>query len=302
MEGRVVSESVNCRKIERKSIDALCKKRICTEHYALMSLMDFQSEYAAGRLRDGVVVGLLCNGTAKAVVNGRNFEMRSGSIFLLNEDSQLSNFKYSKACKGYAVYYSRPFLESINININDFISARMIFRLRPCLMLQHSEVMRLHNIAIPLSGIVNLEADRYAREVAVSLFSALFYTLASVLSEYGVEMAATTKISRSESIFKEFVTLLIERCEQERSVEYYATALDITPKYLSMICRKQADKSALRVIDDAVIRRAKELLLRPDLSVQDVAAKLNFMSQAFFGKYFKQRVGISPSRYKVQER
>lgn len=297
-----MSESVNCRKIERKSIDALCKKRICTEHYALMSLMDFQSEYAAGRLRDGVVVGLLCNGTAKAVVNGRNFEMRSGSIFLLNEDSQLSNLKYSKACKGYAVYYSRPFLESINININDFISARMIFRLRPCLMLQHFEVMRLHDIAIPLSGIVNLEADRYAREVAVSLFSALFYTLASVLSEYGVEMAATTKISRSESIFKEFVTLLIERCEQERSVEYYATALDITPKYLSMICRKQADKSALRVIDDAVIRRAKELLLRPDLSVQDVAAKLNFMSQAFFGKYFKQRVGISPSRYKVQER
>jgi AraC-like DNA-binding protein len=40
------------------------------------------------------------------------------------------------------------------------------------------------------------------------------------------------------------------------------------------------------------------LLKQHGVSVQDVAKMLNFTSQSFFGKYFKQRVGVSPSRYK----
>ena len=35
------------------------------------------------------------------------------------------------------------------------------------------------------------------------------------------------------------------------------------------------------------------------LSILEVSQRLNFVSQSFFGKYFKQRVGISPSRYKA---
>ena len=35
------------------------------------------------------------------------------------------------------------------------------------------------------------------------------------------------------------------------------------------------------------------------LSINEIATKLNFASQSFFGKYFKQRVGVSPSRYKI---
>ena len=35
------------------------------------------------------------------------------------------------------------------------------------------------------------------------------------------------------------------------------------------------------------------------MSIREIAIKLNFASQSFFGKYFKQRVGVSPSRYKI---
>ena len=55
----------------------------------------------------------------------------------------------------------------------------------------------------------------------------------------------------------------------------------------------------LAVMHD-VINKAKELLTQSGLSVQEVAERLNFVSQSFFGKYFKQRTGVSPSRYKVQ--
>ena len=83
-------------------------------------------------------------------------------------------------------------------------------------------------------------------------------------------------------------------------MEYYAKHLGITPKYLSLICKKRVGKNASKVIDGAVINKAKELLTQSGLSVQEVAERLNFVSQSFFGKYFKQRTGVSPSRYKVQ--
>jgi AraC-like DNA-binding protein len=57
--------------------------------------------------------------------------------------------------------------------------------------------------------------------------------------------------------------------------------------------------NASKIIDEAVIRKAKELLKQSELSILDVSQRLNFVSQSFFGKYFKQRVGISPSRYRA---
>ncbi|MBR7097275.1 MAG: AraC family transcriptional regulator, partial [Alistipes sp.] len=83
------------------------------------------------------------------------------------------------------------------------------------------------------------------------------------------------------------------------SVEYYARQLDITPKYLSLICKARTGKNASKVIDEAIVRKAKALLKQSGLSILEVSQRLNFVSQSFFGKYFKQRVGISPSRYKA---
>ena len=98
----------------------------------------------------------------------------------------------------------------------------------------------------------------------------------------------------------DFISILGRDCYRERSVEYYASQLGITPKYLSLISNKKTGKSASKLIEEAVIHVAKELLMQPGLSILEVSERLNFVSQSFFGKYFKQRVGISPSRYKVQ--
>lgn len=56
--------------------------------------------------------------------------------------------------------------------------------------------------------------------------------------------------------------------------------------------------SALQWIIQNVITEAKYLLDNTDLSIKEIATKLNFPTQSFFGKYFKQYVGISPKEYR----
>jgi len=43
---------------------------------------------------------------------------------------------------------------------------------------------------------------------------------------------------------------------------------------------------------------ARQLLSYSDLSVKQIAERLHFPNQSFFGKYFKQAAGVSPKHYR----
>ncbi len=51
-------------------------------------------------------------------------------------------------------------------------------------------------------------------------------------------------------------------------------------------------------ISQAKIDRAKELLQKTDLPVKDISDSLGFSSPAYFGKAFKEIVGVSPLKYR----
>lgn len=58
---------------------------------------------------------------------------------------------------------------------------------------------------------------------------------------------------------------------------------------------------ALQWIVQMVITEAKQLLENSDLTIKEIATKLNFPTQSFFGKYFKQYVGVSPKEYRNKQ-
>jgi len=103
---------------------------------------------------------------------------------------------------------------------------------------------------------------------------------------------------RCEVLFDEFMSLLQQYNKRERNVSFYAKQLNITPKYLSSVVKEVSGKTAARWIDESVILEAKALLKYSGMSIQEIAYHLNFSTQSFFGKYFKQHTGTSPSRYK----
>ena len=198
--------------------------------------------------------------------------------------------------------YSRNFLDSINIPAADFLSIYMIFSTMPCISLTDEEASHLHRVGELLADAVRYAgANPYNTRIVTSLFSAFFYTLMAMLNLKLPSRSEPDSQSRTDALMVEFVRILSAECERERSVEFYASKLGISPKYLSLICKKKTGKNASKIIDDVVLHRAKDLLRQTGLSIQEVADRLNFVSQSFFGKYFKQRVGISPSRYKAND-
>lgn len=280
---------------------ALFEQGIEAGTFVLTPIINFRSLANSSRPTDVIIVGVICNGTAKMSIDGRPYEMHRNALFMLREFSIVSDFKCSKACMGYLMCFSKSVIEATNIDPADMLTINMMFGASPCLQVEEADIERLHSIAATFSHFAVEATNRYEDKARSSLFKAFFYALSSTINKYATaELDDTPQLSRTDDLMHRFIALLSTSCERERSVEYYASQLGITPKYLSLVCKKKTGYNASKLIDSAVIRKAKELLHQQGMSILEVSQRLNFVSQSFFGKYFKQRTGISPSRYKAQ--
>ena len=274
-----------------------------SEDFGMLSLVRFQTpeEGSHNCAIDGICIAVVCSGFVKTVVNGVACELRNNSILIVNEDSVITSMKCSKACMGYLISFSHPFINKSALDVADSMKLRLMCNQSPCITVSDDDIEHLHRLAGTLSDMVSVSNHYpYANKMIMSLFTSLFYTFMSIVNDKNALEKTQRRVMRSDNVMRQFVSLLSEKCDSERSVEYYANSLGISPKYLSLICKNTLGRNASTIIDEAVIRRAKELLMHPGLSIQEVSERLNFVSQSFFGKYFKQRVGISPSRYRSQ--
>ncbi len=105
-------------------------------------------------------------------------------------------------------------------------------------------------------------------------------------------------MTRKEDILSNFLKQLAAHFKEERSVQFYADALFITPKHLTKTVKELTTKTCGEFIDDMVIAEAKILLGDLSYSVGQVADHLHFSDQFFFSKFFKRRTGLSPREYK----
>ncbi|WP_310993953.1 helix-turn-helix domain-containing protein [Aequorivita marina] len=142
----------------------------------------------------------------------------------------------------------------------------------------------------------SLEKLPYREELVQSSFKLLLYHYASIYKKAFPDLEAS--LTRQEAIMVRFLDLLEENLINERTVQFYADVLSITPGYLSKVLKEVSGKTANQLIDEAIILEAKILLNTPALSIAEIAEQLKFSDQSFFGKFFKKHTGFSPKAFR----
>lgn len=168
-------------------------------------------------------------------------------------------------------------------------------------MSQHA-VMQMHNCSNVfniyyelLYNISQSPRNKYRLEAAKHLTLATFYGYS-----YEVHNISEMQIAggRKGEIYTQFVELVRQNYKQERTLNFYADQLCITPKYLSQVVMQVSGKGAVALIEKHVITECKALLTSTTMTIQQIADAMNFPSQSVFGKYFKRVVGVSPKGYR----
>jgi len=104
----------------------------------------------------------------------------------------------------------------------------------------------------------------------------------------------------SDYTFEAFMQLLREH-PHEREVQWYAEKLNITPKYLSEICKERSGKSASQWIAEITVSEIKHLLRNTRMPIHEVAAVMEFPNSSFFCQYTKKHTGLTPNHFRRQK-
>jgi AraC-like DNA-binding protein len=111
--------------------------------------------------------------------------------------------------------------------------------------------------------------------------------------------ASTT---HDKEVFNEFLQLLSQQNQKRQRVSYYADKMNISPKYLSSICKKVSGKNPMRWITENAMQDCYSLLKDTDLSVKEISNRLGFPNPSFFGQYFREQAGVTPMEYRIEHK
>ena len=138
------------------------------------------------------------------------------------------------------------------------------------------------------------EQSEYRKKTYLLLAKAATYeVLAGINKRFRSEEVAEA-YTAGDKLARNFVNDLKEDDGTHREVAWYATRLNITPKYLSYVCRVKLNMTASGVIQEMTCERIKYFLLKTDMNIKEITYKLKFPSVSFFCKYVRQHFGSSP--------
>ena len=105
--------------------------------------------------------------------------------------------------------------------------------------------------------------------------------------------------TREDMILNRFLGSLLENCTQHRTVQFYADQQHLSPKYFSSIIKRRSTKTAMQWIEGVTMTYARQYLKCTDMSIKEIAERLNFPDQSTFGSYFRVHNGCSPKEFKA---
>ena len=115
------------------------------------------------------------------------------------------------------------------------------------------------------------------------------------------EPTSRVSVNHSDYLFREFVSLL-QMHPHQREVQWYAKQMNISPKYLSEVCKDRSDKSAGEWIADITVSELKHYLQNTTLPIHDIARVMEFPNASFFCQYTKKHLGMTPNHYRKLKR
>lgn len=116
----------------------------------------------------------------------------------------------------------------------------------------------------------------------------------------------TTRVAEAKALRQPDYIQPITKCmdyisrniNKKITLEALAKEVNLTPKYLSCLFRKETGQTLSSFIEELRIEKAKNLLIYSQYSYSDISNYLSYYSQSYFISIFKKRVGITPKEFR----
>ena len=114
-----------------------------------------------------------------------------------------------------------------------------------------------------------------------------------------VELAREGNLQgRSSELYNQFISQVNNFCRTYSDVHFYADQLNVSGRYLAQVTRRISGKTPKAIIDEYIVKEIERELSTTTHTVQEIANRFGFSSQAHLTKFFKKMRGVTPSQFR----
>lgn len=283
-------------------------KDIVTEDVAYFKDIEALAPYIDKDPVEALALIFVTKGKLTITIDSETVVARSHDLLVCRPHTIFGKYTVSSNFDCSVVALSKDFIYNIISNVR--IKWVNIASTRTPLLHLDDNMVRLVNNYYNLVGSsivanMNVFNPMSARYLTFALLEEL-KSYALRIGAIPVDQLDENPVRQSDVIFKRFITLaskaMAEETNPSRSIQYYAEMLNVSPKYLTHVCKVCSGDTAKNIIGKMLIKRIETLLLYNDMSIKEIAMQLGFPDVSNFGRYVKAKLGESPRAIRSRAR
>ncbi|WP_029902177.1 AraC family transcriptional regulator [Prevotella sp. 10(H)] len=250
---------------------------------------------------DGIVFAICISGKAKIKINFKEYDMGKNTILTILPNYVLEITEQDEDTMTEFLIFSPDFLTEMPSTTNFDISMSIIQC--PCLTLSDEEIAKLLEFHSFIVAQYKRKDHPFRIQMAKGLLYALLTEVGAIyynklkVPEMEKDMKSEANSYQKEQVFS-FFKLLLHHHKNEKTLQFYADKMCLTPKYLSTIIKERTGRTAFSWINEILITSTKYLLKTTDMTILQISEELNFPNASFFGRFFKKHTGMTPVQYR----
>lgn len=249
---------------------------------------------------NNAAIFLTREGSISISIDYKEYNVPKWAIMAIPPFNIVTQLGISPDLRGYLMCFSKNFIKEITVDKKPPVSISQLLsvdRSLPFTQLSQEECSTLTTCLERINHYLAAKSNKLQKELIKSTFYTFILEAINIIF-YNRSESTNQEKSIKKIYIKNFMELLIKYAEQEHNPAFYADKLCISVQYLSLILKEVSGKTATTWIAHYLVSRAKLMLRKPDIPIQEIAESLNFSDQSSFGKFFKKHTGISPKRYR----
>ena len=274
--------------------------------HPMVSIFNFKDiSYNPDEQYKTIIVGLyaisLKRDVCQKVVYGQNhYDFDEGIMSFIAPGQLISNIPEDHKPSGWCLTFHPDFIRKHALELKIRRYHFFTYEANEALHLSEKEEKMIISILTMMQDELEKPIDTFSEDVLISYIELLLS-----YSERFYNRQFITRRNLNKDIIVKFEQLLQAYFEDDKSVnktiptvQYFSGKLNLSPNYLAAVLKSLTGKSTQQYIQDALIEKAKSLLVTTDLSVAEIAYLFGFEYPQSFNKLFKKRVEMSPLEYR----
>ena len=239
-------------------------------------------------------IGLIKQGTGEIITGIYKHQAFKNTLIIIPSRVINSSKNWTMDLEGYILWFNIDFFLQSNFP-HQYIESKKILNpsVRPYIHLTDEQAKEVEDIFETILK-ENQGSDTHKDElIALKIIELLI--LSERLFEEELHLEANLP---SVDIIKRFVDLLEANFTKERSVSFYAAALNVHPNHLNLLIKKHTGLTAKDSIQNRLLLETKYLLHSTRLSIKEISNQVGFNDPNYFTVFFRRFENMSPVNYR----